>query len=271
MRKIIVLIFTVLLVACQRNEPITNPDPVDEEFLFYAGILNEYVLTNEIFQDVVNNTGNALLIAEGALTSKTNNSKSTPTISIEPFDFETFPKTITVNYGSGTLCEDGIIRSGVIVIESTGWFWEQGSIQTITFDNYFHDIFKVEGTQVVENNGQNEDGYIEFRVTVEDGLVEFDDGISITFNEDSIRTWIAGYVTSTNIWDDEYLLDTYQYGVSSNGTNYLLVFDEPLHYVLAPRAIRSGIINLEIGSVSNIEINYINGTYTILGITKSWN
>lgn len=270
MKKIIAPICILMLVSCQKSEtPINDNGNNNDAVLYYTEILNEYVLVNEIFQDVVNNSGDALLNAEGSLTGKTNNSKSNPSITIDPLDLDTFPKTITVDFGSGTLCEDGITRSGVITIVSTGWYREQGSIHTTTFNNYYHEIFKVEGTQVVENYGENEDGHLEYRVTVENGTISFE-GMSITFDEDSIRTWIVGSETPLNIWDDEYLLNSYQYGLSSDGTFYQLVFDEPLHYVLLPRAIKSGIVNLEIGGVQDIKINYNNRTITVLGVTSSF-
>lgn len=273
MKKVIVPILVFLLVSCENNDAtITDAvDPEDTAILFYTEILNEYALVNEIFQDVVNNSGDALLNAEGDLTGKTNDTKTDPAITVEPFDLETFPKTIKVDFGSGTLCRDGVTRRGVIAIVSTGWYGQQGSVHTTTFNNYYHDVFKVEGTQIVENLGANEDGHQEFSVMVEEGMVTAASGITINFDAVSTRTWIAGSETPLNIWDDEYLLDANQWGSSSNGTPYQLIFEEPLHYVLLPRAIKSGIIDLAIGSVSDIKINYNNRTTTILGVTTSWN
>ncbi|TBM99778.1 hypothetical protein EYD45_15285 [Hyunsoonleella flava] len=273
MKKITTVIFAMLLVACQRSEAPREEDTpdIEEVIAFYSEILNEYTLANQIFQDAVNNSGDAILNAEIALTNKVRNGKTDPILTIEPFDLETFPKTITINYGSGTLCRDGITRSGVISIVSTGWYNQPGSVHTSTFINFYDEIFKVEGTQIIENFGENADGNLEFGVKVENGVISTQDGISIAFDEDGIRTWIAGADTPMDIWDDEYLLDSFQYGVGSNGVAYLLVFDQPLHFDLLPRDIKSGIIDLEIGDLSDIEINYNNKTYTILGVTKSFN
>ena len=271
MKKAIVPVLIFLLVSCQRNDgPSDPPDPYDAASSFYIEILNEYVLANEIFQDIVNNSGDALLNAEGSLTGSSNTNAG-PVIKVEPSDLETFPKTITVDFGSGTACKDGITRRGIITIVSTGWYGEQGSVHTSTFSNYYHDIFKVEGTQVVENFGTNEDGDLEFVVTVDQGIITVVDGISINIDEVSTRRWIAGSETPLNIWDDEYLLDSNQWGISSNGTPFQLVYEEPLHYVLLPRAIKSGIVDLEIGSVSDFKINFNDQTITVLGVTSSWN
>lgn len=273
MKKKIVLIFIVFLViSCQRNEtPLEdNPLPIDEIVAYYGGILNEYVLVNQIFQDVVNNTGDAMLNAEGIISGELAENNLIPNITVEPSDMETFPKTVKVDFGSGKLCRDGIVRRGVINIVSTGWFWEKGSVQTISFSNYYHDTFKVEGTQIIDSYGIVEDTLI-FAVEVLEGIVSTTDGVNISFEENSIREWIVGSQTPLNIWDDEYILDAFQYGVSADGTDYILVFDEPLHFDLLPRKIKSGIIDLQIGNVSDIEINYNNKTTTILGVTNSWN
>lgn len=273
MRKIIVPIFVFLLVSCQRNDaPVQNNTPDDgNASLFFIEILNEYILANQVFQDAGNNAADAILMAEGSATGKINGTKTDPSIAIEPFDLETFPKTITVDFGSGIVCKDGVTRKGVITIVSTGWYREIGSTHTTTFDNYYHDVYKVEGTRVVENLGTNEDGHLEFYTTVENGVITATNGVStIAFDEVASRTWIAGAETPLNIWDDEYLLDANQWGFSSTTIGYQLVFDEPLYVVLEPRAVKSGIINLEIGGVKDIIINYNNRTTTILGVTRTF-
>ncbi|WP_248723393.1 hypothetical protein [Seonamhaeicola sp. ML3] len=272
MRKIIALALIVLSVSCQKDEtPLNDSGPSDEARTFYLESFNEYNLANQIFQDLVNIKGDIILNAENSLTGKTNTSKIDVSVSIEPSDLETFPKTITVDFGpSGTVGRDGVFRRGVIRIVSTGWFWEQGSVHTTTFSNYFHDNFRVEGTQIVQNFGENENGFIEFDVEVNNGVISHSDGLNITFEEASTRTWIVGSQTPFNIWDDEYIIDAIQSGFFSDGTSYSLTFDEPLHYVLLPRAVRSGIVNLVIGGFTGFEINHNNRTTTILGVTSTF-
>ncbi|TNJ44988.1 hypothetical protein KFZ70_12045 [Tamlana fucoidanivorans] len=273
MRKISALIFIFLITSCQRNDlPDENSDSSkDRAILFYTEKLNEYVLVNGIFQDVVNNVGDAILKAESELKGEQIGSENGPELIIEPFDLETFPKTITVDFGRGTLCEDGIVRRGIITIISSGWFGQLGSFHTTTFNNFYHDIFKVQGTQVVENWGENEDGDVVFGVTVENGNVTSNNGINITFDEESNRTWIAGSETASNIWDDEYLLEGIQWGITSDGTRYLVAFEPPLHYVLKPRTTKSGVVDLAIDEITGFKINYTNQTITVLGETTSWN
>ncbi|GAA4971101.1 hypothetical protein [Algibacter aquimarinus] len=272
MRNIIVPLFILLLASCQKNDsPVENNGPDEDENLFFIEILNEYSLVNQIFQDTGNITIDGIASAEGTITGKFNSTKTDPVISIEPLDLETFPKTITIDFGTGTLCEDGVTRRGIITVESTGLYSEVGSLHTVVFNNFFHDNFKVEGTQYVENFGENDDNQLVYSVVVEDGIVTVTNDIFIRFFQSTFRTWIAGSETPLNIWDDEYLIEGDQLGLSSNGVNFSTFIEEPLHLVVLPREIKSGIIDLEIGSVPNIKINYTNETFTILGKTTSFN
>ncbi|HEX9600098.1 MAG TPA: hypothetical protein VF985_01280 [Mariniflexile sp.] len=92
-------------------------------------------------------------------------------------------------------------------------------------------------------------------------------GKTINYTENSTRTWIAGSDTPFNIWDDEYMLDGTQSGVSSKGVEYSLTIEESLHFVLLPRSITSGILDIDVANIEDIKLNYTTSTITILGQT----
>lgn len=265
MKKLIVPILACLLFNCT-VEDIKNQAGETTEII---KSLNEAVLVNKIFQDVGNNNGGAILEAEVSVSaqSKTFSKSSTgPVITVEPFDLSTFPKTTTIDYGTGVLCKDGITRKGIIKVVSTNWYRVAGSVHTATFNNYYHESYKVEGTHVVENLGEVE-GNLKYTVTINDGKVTSSIGEVITYQETSTRTWIAGADTPFNIWDDEYLLEGQQTGVNTKGIDYKLAIRDPLHFTLLPRSIKSGIMDVEIGLIKNIELNYTNKTISVLGKT----
>ena len=162
------------------------------------------------------------------------------------------------------LGKDGITRKGTVTIVSTGWYRESGSEHTATFTDYYHNDYKVEGTHIVKNMGENEDGDLEYSVVIEDGKITTETDAVIEYEENSTRTWIAGDETPLNIWDDEYLLDGLQNGISSSGLDYTITIEESLHFVLYPRSIESGIVNVDIADIKDIKIDYTNSTITIL-------
>ncbi|MDO6758936.1 hypothetical protein Q4566_01890 [Tamlana sp. 2_MG-2023] len=265
MKKLIVPILALLFIACDQEDVddvknAANPDDSIEA-------VREYAFVNQIFQDIGNNTGDAVLTSENSQTSKISGAKNSPDITIEPFDLISFPKTITVDFGEGLLCEDGITRKGIVTIVSTNWYRQEGSVHTSTFENYYHEDYKVEGTHVAENLGENADGFLEYGVTINDGKITTETGESIQYNEDSMRTWVSGFDTPLHIWDDEYLLDGKQSGESSKGVDYTLTVDESLHFVLLPRQVKSGILSLDVGLFKDIKLDYADKTITVLGTT----
>ncbi len=67
-----------------------------------------------------------------------------------------FPKTIVIDFGSGTGCTpaDGIVRSGKINVMLSDSLRKSGSVATMTFDNYYVGGFKKEGTITWTNTSQ---------------------------------------------------------------------------------------------------------------------
>lgn len=254
----------LLISSCEDDELKSNA--VDTASATEA--LIEYVTVNKVFQDVGNNGGDALLSAESSVSGKSSQTKTdAPIITVEPLDFTTFPKTTTIDYQSGILCKDGITRKGLVTIVSTNWYGEKDSEHTTTFTNYYHEDFKVEGTRHVKNLGKNQDDNLEYSVTIENGKITKNTGETINYKENSTRTWVAGSDTPLNIWDDEYMLDGTQSGISSKGIEYSLTIEKSLHFVLLPRSVKSGILDLDIGNINNVKLNYDDSTITILDIT----
>jgi len=83
------IILAILFMNCEEND-LPNTETIN---VFET--VSEYTITNQIFQDVGNNSGDAVLSGENSITGKSNNTKTDgPIISVVPLDFTTFPKTI---------------------------------------------------------------------------------------------------------------------------------------------------------------------------------
>ncbi|MFD2098706.1 hypothetical protein [Flagellimonas iocasae] len=264
MKKLLIPTLVVLCFGCDKEETKTGTS--SDEAL---NALSEYVIVNKVFQDIGNNNGDAVLSAESSASdSQAKSVEATALeadITITPFDLITFPKTIMLDFKTGVLGPDGITRKGKISIVSTDWYREPGSIHTATFTDYYHNEYKVEGTHVVENLGPDSDGNLEYSVAITDGKITAQNGTVIEYKENSTRTWIAGSETPLYIWDDEYLWNGSQNGTSSTDLDYSLTTDEPLHFVLLPRSIQSGILDVDVADIKDIKINFSTSTITILG------
>jgi hypothetical protein len=73
------------------------------------------------------------------------------TATIDPLTLGVFPKTVTIDFGTGCTGIDGHIRKGKVITVYTGPLSIVGSIATTTFQNFYFDSLHVEGTHVISN------------------------------------------------------------------------------------------------------------------------
>ncbi len=74
---------------------------------------------------------------------------------------------------------------------------ETGSKRTVTFENYYFNGIKVEGTKGIENTGFRNNQNLVFSVTLTEGKLTLPDGKIIERSFQHQREWIAGFLTYT--------------------------------------------------------------------------
>ena len=151
-------------------------------------------LFDDVFKNVEESQGEEL---EGE--GKTFNAEHTfgdcATITIDGLGTETWPKTLTIDFGS-TNCEgdDGKTRRGSITAVYSGPYRTAGTSITITTNNYYVDDHHVDGTKVVTNLGNNASGQLQYQVEV-NGVITTSGGDEITHTSTRTRTWVEGQNT----------------------------------------------------------------------------
>jgi hypothetical protein len=221
-------------------------------------------ISDAVFEDIFNTVDYADIILDnltkdGVTKSDLIVSDSCPAISITHPDDELWPKTITINYGTG--CEGFFenTRSGKIIIVVTGRRMETGSKKTVTFDNYYFNGIKVEGTKEFENLGFNNNQNLEFSVKLMNGkLILPDNGKVIERSFEHTKEWIAGQ-TTRNIWDDEFLITGTANGINYNGVSYTNTIMTALHWKRVCKFFVSGIVKIEREGKEPLQINYGDG------------
>jgi hypothetical protein len=108
-------------------------------------------------------------------------------------DSETFPKTITVDYGDGCVDIHGRTKSGKILIHLTDELIIIGAVRTVTYENYFINSVQIEGSRTATNLGPNSSDQPTFNRIVD---------VAITYNGSTFQrdfvetiTWISGFET----------------------------------------------------------------------------
>jgi hypothetical protein len=124
-------------------------------------------------------------------------------ITVTPDD-NTYPKTVTIDFGDGDNCPDGRFRKGKIVLHFTGPIRKPGSVVTITLVNFQVGRVKIEGTKVITNLSEN--GNIKFSVQVTGGKVTFPNGRGYEYEKLKYVKQIEGGDTD-EISDDVYSIE----------------------------------------------------------------
>lgn len=227
-----------------------------------ANIADDYAVGDAIFEDISNTAD----IADITLASYQDGTKSMPaavsdtcpSVNIEHPTDAIWPKTITIDYGSGCTGFYDNTRSGKIIIVVTGPRKTVGSKRTITFDNYFFNGIKVEGTKTIETLGYNNNQNMVFSVKLTDGKLTLPDGSFIERSFNHQREWIAGFNTK-NIWDDEILITGTSGGVTINGVAYTNTITTALHWTRACKFIVAGVVDIKREGKDSITLDYGTG------------
>ncbi len=170
------------------------------------------------------------------------------------------PHLLTIDFGAtNCLCNDGKYRRGQILVSYTGSYFAQGSVKTTTFNNFFRNDNKIEGTRTVTNLGLNGDGNMAWSVSAVNMKVTRTTGAFHTWNSERTRTMIAGQ--NTTAWaDDQYTIIGNGSGVNANGVGYTANITTPLHRALSCHWIDSGVIAFTRSNGATRTINFGTGT-----------
>lgn len=142
-------------------------------------------------------------------------------------------------------------KNGMIIITQTGGPLQDTFTRTITFNKFNINGNQIEGTKTITKTAT-----YTFTITFE-GKITFKDGTTHTRSFTRTRTWIAGYDTPFNIWDDEYSIEGSAQGTNRRGISYTSTITSPLIIKTSCPYIVAGTIELVVGANANtITINY---------------
>ena len=261
------LSLAIFMTSCQKDEATPDGD---------TGFSNDDAFAEGIFDDVSN-------IADEAYDLGSDNLKSGNELTVYlgscaeiTLDTVADPRELIIDFGEeNCLCNDGKYRRGKIIISFTGRYKKPGSVITTGFDDYYVNDHQVDGTKVVTNMGENEDGNPYFSIVVTGVVYLADDGGTLSWNANKTRTWVEGYETR-RIRDDVYLIDGSADGIRPSGITWEREIVNALRKEMNCRWIVSGtveitpedrptrILDYGDGTCDNIATVIINGvTYTI--------
>jgi hypothetical protein len=184
------------------------------------------------------------------------------TATITPYDLTTWPKTVTIDFGTtNCLGNDGNYRRGVVTAVFTGPYQDSGTVITVTLTNYYHNDYHIQGTQTITNKGNNSAGHLIYNVVVSGATVTHPtNGKSATWSTNQDREFYAGYATPLNIFDDVYLIRGNANGVSMEGESYTIVVNTDLRVNVGCHWIVSGKFTLSLADYPTYPIVFDYGS-----------
>ncbi len=248
MKKIIPLILAMSLAtfsACRQEEVALAPQTIND--------IEDQILSSDLLDDVLDEVEYTSDIFFGELKTGFDDCR---TVTVVPMDRLTWPKTITIDFGTdGCVVRDGVVKKGKIIINMDAPHFGRAWTKVVTFDNYFVNGNKIEGTHTTVF--QQADGHPTWTSTINGGQVTTPDGEIIRTREAvHIRVQARGIDTPRDKSDDAFQLTGNAAGIRRDGKSFAWVISEPLVISNNCRWIRKGIRVITLEDLSDITVDY---------------
>jgi hypothetical protein len=243
----IALAALITLSACKKDND-NNSDTDTTVTLASSGSASQ-----SIYDDAFD-----VITTEGETSNVNGRVETCATVTLSPADTTTFPKTMTIDFGSGCTSANGITRKGKIIATLSGKIRKSGTTTSVSFSNYYVNNYHVEGTYSITTNSGNGNG-INYTTAVSGGKITWPDGATwynysgthtlaqtsgigtATFTDD-VYSWTGGFTTS-----------------SSAGKSLTVSITSPLIKSMSCKNIISGVQAFTYNVISGT-INYGDGT-----------
>lgn len=273
MKKSILIAFSALItgvfmiVSCSKEEN-SKIEPGDIQ------VAREETMASNIFDD-------AFVQANDAFSAKNreiNNNKSTSLpgavekdsviITIDNTDPSTWPKTITIDFGTG-VTSNNVERKGKILVTVDGSYGLAGTSWIITFEGYEYNGYKVEGTKTVIFEGANDLQQPYFSISVKDAKITWPDGKTFTWNSERQRTWTN--IALLNPYENLFEITGTATGVNTDGVAYSISITSPLLVSPGCNNIKQGTLVISTEGNPDLTLDYGDGACDNMAIISVGN
>ncbi len=262
MKKFFLLfaIASIALASCKKNNDDNSNDNqtvTSDEIV----AVTDNAISSNMFDDVFKQASNGGHKMDDSLSGKSIKSLlagGCATVTITPFNLTSWPKTVTVDFGTtNCLGTDGRYRRGKVIMTVTTWFRDSDCVVTVNPQDYYVNDYKIEGTKVITNQGRNSQQHLTYSVVVTNGKVTDPNSTTYrTWNSTRVHEWISGESTVFNPWDDEYLVTGTADGVTRTQKNYTITITSALDVCTCCRWIQNGKLTLTVDTHPSIYVDY---------------
>lgn len=208
------LVTAVVIAGCKKDDNSSSTSQAEQQE--YATNSSRADAESEsVFDDVLNNvlgvssdvaiggTGVFARKAAPQANAKETGTEGTPCFTVSYTKLNgsnAFPVQVTIDFGAGCTGVDGHIRQGKMIIVYSGHLIMPGNSATTTFDGFYIDSFKVEGTHKVTNASTQDKR--SFTIDITNARLTKPNGNYNTWNSTKTITQTGGLSTPLVLADD---------------------------------------------------------------------
>ncbi len=181
---------------------------------------------------------------------------------------------LVIDFGSGSNCLDGRLRTGKIRAAFNGKWKDSGTRVTITPESYTVAGYAFAFTEVVTFNGRDGAGHLNWTSAVSNAVMINPSNGTINWSGTRTTTWIEGEGNSdprTFVYE----VTGYSDGVSRSGLNFSATIDQPLRVELDCAHVVDGIWSITPQGLETRTLDYVGpscdnqGTLTVGSFTTA--
>jgi hypothetical protein len=169
----------------------------------------------------------------------------------------TYPKVITIDYGTGCSDGRGPVKKGKIIISLSDTIINAGAIESIAYDNFSIDGLMVERADTVKNLGENSEGHWVIQSSAKQTVTKTG-GDKIYKQSNETLEWTSGFGTADKSDDIYYKTGSGSISVNDSSVSSQII-TKPLLIDRSCQYITSGTIELTRNGTTTT-IDYGDGT-----------
>lgn len=222
-------VFVLLIIGSCSKEKSNNEDPVQAEQASLASSESDgeaELVFNEVFDDAMGASDEVGMAGTGIFARAANTQPGDvarpdtlpPCVTVTVTHLNPpniFPERIVIDFGNtGCLCRDGHTRRGKIITEYTNRLLYPSAVATTTFDGFYIDSIKVEGTHKITNTStlNTTPPNRQFTVDVINAKITRPNGNYTYWNSHKVITQIEGLLTPGIPIDDVFRVEGSAHG-----------------------------------------------------------
>ena len=120
---------------------------------------------------------------------------------VDDVTIDKWPKTLTLNFGTGCTGTDGRVRAGKVIMTISNYIMKPGTTITITLDGYSVNLVQLKGTKVITN--QSSGTTFKYSTKVTGGVIKLDT-LTFGYSCEKVITQVEGSNTPFVTEDDSY-------------------------------------------------------------------